>query len=95
MLITDLNAETMANLAHNIELNRDRYSAGSEVRARCALGRTQQSDFALVTFAPVKSESTASETDGWNLLTLRRARLHWRNELLRRDALATVSWYYL
>lgn len=36
MLISDLNAETMANLAHNIELNRDQYPAGSEVRARKA-----------------------------------------------------------
>ncbi|CAN0483944.1 unnamed protein product, partial [Scytosiphon promiscuus] len=25
VLITDLNAETMANLGHNIELNRERY----------------------------------------------------------------------
>eukprot|EP00903_Cladosiphon_okamuranus_P006422 g6284.t1 len=33
MLISDLNAETMANLAHNIELNRDQYPTGSEVRA--------------------------------------------------------------
>ncbi|CAM9268504.1 unnamed protein product [Ectocarpus sp. 6 AP-2014] len=33
MLITDLNAETMANLGHNIELNRHRYPAGTEVRA--------------------------------------------------------------
>ncbi|CAM9291854.1 unnamed protein product [Scytosiphon promiscuus] len=33
VLITDLNAETMANLGHNIELNRERYPAGSEVRA--------------------------------------------------------------
>ncbi|CAM9854943.1 unnamed protein product, partial [Hapterophycus canaliculatus] len=34
MLITDLNAETMANLEHNIELNRHQYPAGSEVRVR-------------------------------------------------------------
>lgn len=34
MLISDLNAETMANLAHNIELNRHQYPPGSEVRAR-------------------------------------------------------------
>eukprot|EP00752_Nemacystus_decipiens_P014334 g12753.t1 len=33
MLISDLNAETMANLAHNIELNRRQYPVGSEVRA--------------------------------------------------------------
>lgn len=36
MLITDLNVETMANLAHNIELNRHLYPAGSEVRPSSA-----------------------------------------------------------
>lgn len=38
MLITDLNAETMANLAYNIELNRHQYPAGSEVRAAAVHG---------------------------------------------------------
>lgn len=33
VLVTDLNVETMANLAHNVELNRHRYPAASEVSA--------------------------------------------------------------
>lgn len=32
VLVTDLNVETMANLAHNVEINRHRYSKESQVR---------------------------------------------------------------
>lgn len=38
VVITDLNAETIANLAHNIELNRDRYPMGSEVGCAAVMG---------------------------------------------------------
>lgn len=35
VLVTDLNVETMANMAYNIELNRHRYPAGVEVCCYC------------------------------------------------------------
>lgn len=34
VLVTDLNVETMGNLAHNVELNRHHYSSESEVRRK-------------------------------------------------------------